>query len=121
VAAVWSKRKTPWVASLILLAVALALLPLGKIETVAGVSSLATMLAFFGINAALIALRKNHPRKERPFCVPLAIGKIPVLPVCGALVSLIFLTQFDATVYLAGGGFLLVAAAIFYFTEKPNR
>lgn len=107
------KRKTPWIASLIILGVALALLPLGKLDTVASISSLATMLAFFSVNVALIVLRYKQGSKNRPFKVPLSIGKFPILPFFAACISLFLMTQFEGIVYAIGGGLLVVASLAF--------
>jgi len=112
-------RKTPWIASLTVLTVALALLPLGKIEVVASISSLATMTAFCAVNMALIALRFSEPLTLRPFRVPLAIAKVPVLPILGATSSLVFITQFNLIVYLVGGLFMIMTAS--FFKWKENR
>lgn len=113
-------RKTPWLASLTILAVALALLPLGKIEVVASISSLMTMFAFGAVNIALIVLRISEPSKSRPFRVPLAVGKIPILPVLGAACSLVFMTQFNFVVYLVGAVFLILIALLFFWRDQRN-
>lgn len=70
------KRKTPWVATLILSGIAGALLPLGSVGAVASVSSFAALIAFVLVNAAVIVLRRSKPKLDRPFRVPigLAIG-----------------------------------------------
>lgn len=116
------KRKTPWIASLVILVAALLLLPLAKVETVASVSSLMTMLAFTSVNIALIKLRFSGADRERPFKVPLHIGRWPVLPIMGALLSLLFVLQFERVVYLVGGGFLAVTiVATFLFHRMQNN
>lgn len=109
-AKVSGKRKTPWVSALVVLTVTLLLIPLGKVEVLASVSSFATMIAFTAINLALIFLRIRKPHKRRPFRVPLSIKKIPLFPVLGALLAVIFCFQFEGTVYTVG--FLLVAVAV---------
>jgi amino acid transporter len=111
-------RKTPWVASLTVLVLALAFLPIGKIEIIASMSSMATMIAFVSVNVALIALRFLQPDIERPFRVPLALKKIPIFPLLGILCSLIFMTQFNLTVYMVVGTFLALSAFTFYWREK---
>ncbi len=119
--AVLPRRKTPWVASLVTLGVALLLLPSGGIETVASASSLATVTVFFLVNVALIVLRFTQGETKRAFRVPLAIGKVPILPCLGALVSLLLLTQYEAKVYQLGGGCLLVAALWFTVSTREKR
>lgn len=107
------KRKTPWIASMIILVAALLLLPLGKLDTVASISSLATMLAFFSVNVALIVLRYKQKSKDRPFKVPFSIGKFPILPFIAASISFFLMTQFKGIVYAIGGGLLIAAALAF--------
>lgn len=114
VAKVLPKRKTPWIASLIVLTMAALLLFLGKLEVVASVSSFATMIAFFSVNIVLIVLRYSQSSKERPFRVPLSIGNFPSLPALAAVISLVLLTQFESKVYLIGGTLLLVSVLGFW-------
>jgi len=116
-----SKRKTPWIASIVILAVALVLIPIGKIEIVAGVSSVTTMIIFISVNVALIALRYSDQNRKRPFRVPLHIGKIPVLPALGALLSFVFLFQFNATVYAVSGGLISVCLLGSFFYTRFSR
>jgi amino acid transporter len=101
-------RKTPWLATLLVAGVAAALVPLGKVGVVASLSSFASLLAFAAVNVALIVLRYREPRKQRPFRVPLAIGKFPVLPAVGAVLTLAVATQLEPAA-LVGGAIALAA------------
>ncbi|MES2803832.1 MAG: APC family permease [Bdellovibrionota bacterium] len=116
-----SKNKTPWTASTVVLITALVLLPLGKVETVASVSALATLFAFIAVNLTLIRLRYTDSRRERPFRVPLSIGRLPLLPVFGVILCVVFLFQFEPTVYLVGGLFLLISAAAFVMRGRYKK
>lgn len=106
------KRRTPWVATLVTSGVAAALLPLGEVEVVAGVSSFAALLAFVAVNLALIALRRRDPDRERPFRVPLAIGGVPLIPIVGVLTSVALLSQLDAGVLVLGGALSVFTFAV---------
>ena len=109
-----SRRKTPWVATLAVAALAVAALPLGGIAALAGVSSFAALLGFAAVNLALIVLRRREPRRERPFRVPLSVSGIPVLPALGIAITLLLATQFKLPVYLAGAvAIALSAVAVF--------
>lgn len=103
VARLGPKRGTPWIASLITFGLSVALLPIGDIAILAGLSSFAALLAFFAVNVALIALRYRHPDHKRPFRVPLNIGRFPVLPVLAIASILFLLAYFDWKIYIAGG------------------
>lgn len=93
------KRKTPWVAAIVAGVTAAILIPLGKIEVVASVSSFTTMTCFLLVNIALIYLRFTS-NIERRFKVPLNIGKFPVLAVLAICVCILFLFQFTEQVYM---------------------
>jgi amino acid transporter len=106
-------RQTPWVAAVAMLVIGALLLPLGSLEAVASVSSFAALVAFATVNVALIILRYRDPDRKRPFRVPLAIGRFPVLPALGALVSIPLLTQFDSGVYFVGAAIGVVGFGVF--------
>ena len=77
------RRQTPWVAAILSLVTAIVLLPIGSVKILAEMSSFAALVAFFAVNLALIALRYKQPHHPRPFRVPGAIGRMPVLPLAG--------------------------------------
>ena len=112
-------RRSPWLASLAMLAGVVLLLPLGEIKTVASMSSLGALLVFLGVNAAVILLRYREPDMERPFRTPLTLGKLPVIPVLGFIISLALATQFGWQVYLF---FCLAIAAglVIYFVRRST-
>ncbi|WII73464.1 amino acid permease [Bdellovibrio sp. 22V] len=115
------KRATPWVASIVVFGLALSLLPVGGIEVIASASSFATMLAFSVINLALIHLRFVEPDKERPFKVPLSIGKFPVITGLAAAVSIALLFFFTKEVYLLGGFVFAVVSLLFLFRKYVQK
>lgn len=106
------RRRVPWLATLVITALALALLPLGSVAIVASVSSLASLFAFAAVNIALVILRVRAPQERRPFRVPLAIRGIPVLPVFGALSAALLVTQLATNVLVAGGALLLFTVVV---------
>jgi len=106
-------RQTPWVAAILALVMASALLPIGSIKILAEMSSFAALVAFIAVNVVLITLRYRLPEHHRPFRVPLSIGRLPVLPVI-AIASIAFLlTHFDWQIYVAGA-IALVLSAVAY-------
>ncbi len=119
------KRKTPWVASLVAFGATILLLPFGRVETLASIASFATMIVFIAVNMALIRLRKIQPDTERPFRLPLSIGRYPVLPIIGIGVCFIFLFQFDKIVYLTGLLAFVSSGGIYFlckhFTESASK
>jgi APA family basic amino acid/polyamine antiporter len=115
-----SASRAPWAAAVVLLAVSLALVPLGKVAVVANVSSMITLLTFVAINLALIVLRYRRPRDKRPFKTPFNIGRFPVIPALAILVSLVLMTQFEPEAYIVSA---VMAAAVgsAYFMLRANR
>ncbi len=104
-AAVASTRKTPWVATLVIVGAGLALLTLGRIDVVASVSSFASLLAFGSVNVAVLVLRRREPDATRPFRVPSR-----ALPVIAAIATLVLVTQLELVAIAVGSGLLVLAA-----------
>ena len=94
-----ARRKTPAAAILLVAAGALVCLPLGGVALVGSVASLLALVTFASVNAALVRLRFTHPDQERPFRVPLPLGRVPCRPLLGLLVVLLLLTRFEPRAY----------------------
>ena len=93
----------------------------GDIKIVAGMSSLGALLVFVAVNIALIVLRFKAPDKERPFKVPLSIGKVPILPILAIVISLSLVIQYDWQVYAAFVGAIVVGVILDYFLDKRPK
>ncbi len=100
---VLARRKTPWIATLIVSAVALALLPLGDIGVVASVSSFAALMSFASVNVAVVVLRRREPDRARPFRTPWSIGGVPVLASIGCFGSVALITRLESLAVVVGG------------------
>lgn len=114
-------RRTPWVAGLLLLALSIALVPAGELEVLGGVASLLALSAFVVLNASLVRLRWTRPDAKRPFRVPWRLGRVPVLPVAGALVSLGLMTQLPPATYALAAVLLLVILAALAARRASQR
>jgi APA family basic amino acid/polyamine antiporter len=112
-----TKQKTPWVAALVIFFIVALLLPLGKIKTLASIAAFFIMIAFVSVNIALIRLRYTHPNAQRPFRVPMNIGKIPLPTLIAILTCTIFLFQFEHKVYVIGFLVFLVALTIYFISH----
>jgi amino acid transporter len=100
-------RKTPVFATAAVFSGALVLLPLGRVELLGSVASLTALVAFLVVNACAVRLRFTQPGAKRPFRTPLAVGRVPVLPVLGALLTLVLLTRFEGAAYVILSGVTL--------------
>ncbi len=107
------KQQTPWLAALVAMVGSSFLLPFGKVEILASIASFLTMIVFCSVNVSVIKLRFTSPDLKRPFKTPLAIKSVPLLPVLGLLVCLIFLFQFKSIVYITGLIAFLGSAGIY--------
>lgn len=106
-------RQTPWVAAILTFAMAALLVPIGSVKILAELSSFAALVAFLTVNVVLIALRYRMPDHKRPFRVPLAIGKLPLLPIVAIASIVLLLIHFEWQIYAAGG--IALAASVLAF------
>jgi APA family basic amino acid/polyamine antiporter len=113
-------RQTPWASALLMFAMAAALLPVGSVKFLAQMSSFAALVAFLAVNVALIALRYRMPEHRRPFRVPFAVGRLPVLPLLALASIALLLTHFDWQIYVAGVA-ALALSAIAYAVRQWSR
>lgn len=94
-------RKTPWVAILFTMVLAILFMSSGNIKVIAEITDIGVFLIYFSVNMSLIWLRYRRPGK-RVFRVPINIGKFPVLPALGAIFSFGMLFFFTLEVILIG-------------------
>lgn len=114
-------RRTPWVAALALFGAACLLLPLGKVEIIASISSAGVILVFVAVQAAMIVLRYRKPNLRRGFVVPFSIGRFPVLPALGIAITLALLTQFSPLTYGIVAGTIVLGAAAYRLRRAKGR
>lgn len=95
-------RKTPWIAAIVVFAVAAALAPLGDVKVVGSLASLLSIIAFVSVHISLIVLRYREPRRKRPFRVPIRIGRFPLLPAFGVVSAVVLAFHFEPFVHLMG-------------------
>ncbi|MBO9667676.1 MAG: amino acid permease, partial [Bdellovibrio sp.] len=96
---IWGKKQTPWLASILIFALCLFFLPLGKVEIIASVSSLVTIAVFVVINCSVIYLRYAKPELKRPFRIPGSLGKLPLPSLLAVLASVTLVLDFSQQVY----------------------
>lgn len=82
---VHEKTRSPGNAVLVSGAFSLAALSVGNIAFVANATGFLLFLVFISVNFSVIKLRFQKPLVERPFRVPIAMGKMPLLPLIGIL------------------------------------
>ncbi len=107
------KRRTPWLAILLSMMVVLGFIAIKNIRTVAEVANFGVFITFIAVNASLIALRFKAPKARRRFRVPLNIGKFPILPVFGVIVSAAMLLKLSPESYYIGIAVILAGLVVY--------
>jgi len=115
-----SKTKTPWIAVIVILVTSIGFAFVGDIVIIANITVFAVVITFAVINLAVIVMRYTEPELERPFRVPINIGKFPVLPLIGLGTTAYMALQFDIEIMLVGIGIIGIGA-IFYFILRRNK
>jgi len=100
--------RAPWAAIILVMALAMAFVFLEDIAFVANINNFTVFLTFIVINAALIWLRYHKPEVNRPFQVPLSIGKLPLLPVLAISFNAFMLLQLSMQVLAIGAGLTIL-------------
>ncbi|MFH1682906.1 MAG: amino acid permease [Candidatus Woesearchaeota archaeon] len=98
------QTRTPYFAVIAVMIMAMLFGLLGDISFVAGATDFAVFLTFAAVNLSVIVLRYTKPKLKRDFKIPLNIGRLPLLPVLGALTSLFMIFHLEWNVILLGLG-----------------
>ncbi len=114
------KTKTPWIAVVLILVTAIGFSFIGDILIVANIVVFAVVVTFAMINLAVILLRYVKPDVERPYRVPVNIGRFPILPLFGLGATIYMATQFELEIILVGLG-IIASGAIFYVVYKKRK
>ena len=109
-----SKTKTQWIAVVGVMVTSIGFAFIDDIVLVANIVVFAVVITFAMVNLSVIVLRYVEPNMERPFRVPLNIGKFPVLSLFGLISSIYMGLQFEIPVVGVGIG-IIGACALFYF------
>jgi len=85
-------RNSPYTATCAVAAMAIVLIvSLRNITDIANLTNFSLLTTFVIINASVIMLRYREPDAQRPFRVPVSLGKLPLIPLLGILSSLAML------------------------------
>lgn len=115
------KRKTPWIAVIVIGALSASFVFIGDIGTVANISVFAIIMVFVLVNLALIWLRYKQPNVERQFRSPVNVKKFPVLAALGIITPILGIIQFESFVLLMGLGVVASGALFYYIYNKIKK
>jgi len=116
-----SKTKTPWIAVVGILITSIGFAFVGDIVIVANITVFAVVITFAVINLAVIALRYTEPGLERPFRVPINVGKFPILPLFGFGITVYMALQFEIEVIFAGIAIIGIGAVFYIIMKKRDK
>ena len=84
-------------------------------------TNIGTLFAFILVCLGVIVLRHADPNRPRPFRVPAAIGRMPILPLLAIASILWLLAYFDWHIYFAGAIALGLTALTFVARQWTRR
>lgn len=114
-------RQTPLLAIVLAFVTSAVLLPIGNLKILAELASFSALLAFLGVNVALIILRYRMPEHPRPFLVPLTIGRMPILPLAAIASIGVLLINFDRSIYFTAIGALALIGLAYWIRRQWRR
>lgn len=118
---VHNKTRTPYIAVILVMALALFFVLLGDITLIAKMTTTSIFVAYLFVNASMIRLRYSAPEEKREFKVPLNIGKFPIIAGLGFVSSLIMLVFSDPYIILAEIVFIAIGVVIYFLTTSRNK
>ena len=114
------KTKTPWIAVIVILVTSIGFTFVGDIVIIANIVVFAVVITFASINLAVIVLRYTEPVLERPFRVPINIGKFPILPLFGFGTTVYMALQFEVEIILVGIAIIGIGAVFYKIWKNPR-
>jgi len=114
------KTKTPWIAVIVILITSIGFAFVGDIVIIANVVVFAVVITFAAINLAVIVLRYTEPVLERPFKVPINIGKFPILPLFGFGTTVYMALQFEIEIIIVGIAIIGIGAIFYKIWKNPR-
>ena len=104
--------RTPFLAVVASAVVAAAFATLGDLRLVASTTDVAVYVVFIAVNLTVLILRVREPAAERPFRTPLAIGRVPVVPILGIAATAVMMTGLERGSWLLGAVLVVSGAAV---------
>jgi len=112
------RTRTPWIAILAVMAIAVVFTLGGNLTTIANLAVFSIVLTFAVVNLAVIWLRYRQPAATRPFRVPLRIGRFPVVAGLGLVTSVIGLLRFEFSTAVVALGVLGLATVVYFLSRS---
>jgi APA family basic amino acid/polyamine antiporter len=111
-AAVHAKRRTPWVAAVIVGILSIAFLAFEDIKILANATDFTVFITFIVINFAVVWIRYTQPDLHAPFRSP-SLGKVPISAIVGAATSILLALNVGQEVII-GGIIIIISGIVLY-------
>ena len=109
---------TPYLTSIVVGILAAFLAAFFPITLLGELVSLGTLLAFTIVSLGVWVLRVRHPELHRPFRTPL----VPLVPICGMIVSLALMFSLDRPAWIGFGSWLIFGLIIYFsYSRKHSK
>jgi len=107
---------TPYLTSIVVGCLAAFLAAFFPITLLGELVSLGTLLAFTIVSLGVWVLRVRRPDLHRPFRTPW----VPLVPICGMIVSLALMFSLDAPAWIGFGSWLIVGLFIYFGYSRSH-
>lgn len=114
------KLKTPWVAIIGIVVASMLFLYIEDLTTVANLTNFAVISVFIVVNASVIYYRYKKPFHEG-FRTPISIGKFPVMPFIGILLSFFMIINLSIIILLLGIILISLGIIINFFWKWKHQ
>ena len=115
------KTRTPYYAILAAMIFAIIFALSGNISAVAFITDFGVFAVFLVVNLAVIILRFSDPTAERPFRIPLNVGKFPVLPFLGIIACSYMIFSFSPEIAIFSSAVFLVSIPFYFLCRSRFR
>ncbi len=107
---------TPWLITIVMGMFAAFLAAFFPITLLGELVSLGTLLAFTIVCLGVWVMRAKQPDVPRPFRTPW----VPIVPICGMLVSVALMVSLDAPAWIGFGSWLIVGQIIYFVYSRKH-
>ncbi|MGE0601344.1 MAG: APC family permease [Dehalococcoidia bacterium] len=101
-------------------AVSMVCMFLGNLSLLAKVTDFSVYLVFLAVNATVIVLRFTRPSERRTFATPLAVGKVPLLPIAGIGSVFLLMSGLDGETAVVGAAVCVTGLFVGLLTDARS-
>lgn len=113
-----NRRRAPWRAILLSVALAACFVGFGDLSLVASVTDFAVYVVFIAVNLTVILLRFWQPKRIRPFAIRGSIGKVPVSAVLALAAIGVLIPSLDPAAIVVGVVAMAVGVAFYALLQR---